>query len=59
MKRKFQSFFRLAARVGCAKHLATNAPDEWPYTVKATSWGQNPAYRPTGVFYWFDAKVLK
>jgi hypothetical protein len=31
------------------KFVATQAPDEWPYTVGETPWGQNPAYRPTGI----------
>lgn len=43
--------FRVAARVGCKRGLATALPDEWPSCFRHESGAdiQNPAYRPSGV----------
>jgi len=50
-----QAGFRAAARVGRARRPATGVPDEWPSSPDPL-WGrggQNPAYRPSGIFFPF------
>ena len=48
--------FRSAARVGCLRGGATRLLEEWPPIPRFREDGQNPAYRPSGIFL-FPAKA--
>ncbi len=45
-----QAGFRAAVRVGRTRRPATGVPDEWPSIRASKRGGQNPAYRPSGIF---------